>query len=108
MTNNYLKCIIMILGVDEMKITKKNSFKGKSFNYSTSVTATKLENILAWILGLSVIVGAFLIFFFVDSILVIIISIFGLIMLFFLFGFIVIFSKKHKEERIKNTQIYKD
>ena len=91
-----------------MKIIKKSSFKGKTLNYSTSVTLTKLENIIAWVLGLSIIIGAFLIFLFVDSILVIIISIFGLIMVFFLFCFIIMFSKKHKEERIENTQIYKD
>lgn len=91
-----------------MKINQKKFFEGKKYKYSTSVTATKLESVLAWVLGLSVLVMAFLIIFLVDSFLVIIFSLFGLIMLFMLFCIIIIFSKKHKKERIKNTQIHKD
>lgn len=91
-----------------MKINVKNLSKKKTYNYSTTVTASKLEYTLGWILGLSVIIGAILIILFVDSIFVACLSIFGLIILFILFGIIVIFSKKHKEERIKNTQIHKN
>ena len=91
-----------------MKINVKDLSKKKTYNYSTTVTASKLEYTLGWILGLFVIIGAILIILFVDFILVACLSIFGLIIIFILFGIIVIFSKKHKEERIKNTQIHKN
>lgn len=91
-----------------MKIKAKKFFKGKTYHYSTSVTATKLDRILIPILGLSIMLGIGLIFLFVDSFLVLFLSIFGLIILFILSCIFIIYNKKHRDERIKNTNVYKN
>lgn len=91
-----------------MKEVKKESFKGKKYNYSTYITTTKLEYFLAWFLGLTIIIGIFLIILFANSFLVALIFIFGLIILFILLSIAIIFNKKHKEERIENSNVYKE
>ena len=90
-----------------MNIKAKKFFKGKTYHYSTNITTTKLERILIWILGLSILIGIFLIFLFVDSFLVLFLSIFGLIILFILSCLFIIFNKKHRDERIENTNVNK-
>lgn len=77
--------------------------KGWAVNYSTSVTATKGEQIAIWTCVLLMFCGVLLALFVLKSILVFVLSIVGGIILLFAVVLFCIFRGKHKEERLQNT-----
>ena len=90
----------------KMKKNIKNFSTGKSIHYTTKITPTKLEYNLCWILGLLPIITIIIAIFFNISIWLKVVLILGSFSLFFITAFIILFSKKHEEERIENERKY--
>lgn len=90
-----------------MKIAEKNSFKGKSINYNTKVTATKTEKVIVWICAILCFSAIFYSFLFIKNILLIIGICFLSILLLIAILLIMIFRPSHKEEREENAVVNK-
>lgn len=82
--------------------------KGKAVNYSTSVTATKGEQILIWLEVLLFFAILALVIFVFQNFFAMILTIF--LGIFIIMGTVVlcVFRKSHKEERQRNTKIVKE
>lgn len=81
--------------------------KSKSINYSTSVTATKGEQIAIWSVVIIYFVLILISLFIIKDLVIIITIIAGGIFVIMGIMFFIIFRPLHKEERLRNSQVTK-
>lgn len=79
-------------------------FRGVSSDYHTDVTVTKGESIVIWITGLLLIASFILSFIFIKSVFIAVFVDFAMFAVVVAIWISILFSSKHKGERIENIE----